>query len=98
MSEDKPWTDYDRLLELEEKHDTDRAAADELGCHPNTYRKHLKRAHEQADDVLEEPEDDEPEELGPEICVRCEENQTPGGAQSANQMCDDCLDEVRHGE
>jgi len=100
MSDDKPWTDYDCLLELEEETETDREAADELGCHPNTYRKHLERAHEEQGTTSEEPEDSEEEQpaRGPEICVRCEENRTPGGAASGNTYCPECLDEVREND
>jgi len=96
MGEDKPWTDYDRLLELEEEHDTYRAIADELGCHSNTVRTHLKRAHEDTGHDLQDEDDDVVR--GPETCVRCEENETPGGEKTANMICDECLDEVRHAD
>lgn len=92
MSDDKPWTDYDRLLDLEEEKDTYREMADELGCHPNTVRKHLDRAHEERGIATE---DDEKPVRGPKMCVRCEENETPGGEKTGNTLCVSCIDEAR---
>lgn len=98
MSEDKPWLNYDKLLRLEQKHDTYAAMADELGCHSNTVRKHLSRAHDQADDESTREVVEEDSDRGPEICVRCEENETPGGSKTGNTFCPECLDDVRHDE
>lgn len=89
MSEEKPWMDYDNLLELRDDKDTQEEMAEELGCSVYTVRKHLKRAREEQKQRAVD---------AGILCERCEENETPGGADTGNSYCASCLDEVRHDE
>jgi len=86
QGEKEPWKDLDRLLKWEQKLDTQQEMADAFGCSPSTISYWLGKARtERRRQRLE----------AGELCVRCEENETPGGIDSANRICDACLEEVR---
>lgn len=84
--EDEPWKDLKRLLRLEEKFDYQYEIAHVLGCDPSKISYWLGKAHEVHKEELR---------ASGAICVRCDENETPGADRSVNQLCDECIDALR---
>lgn len=85
--EDEPWKDFERLLRLNEKLDHQYEIAHALGTSGSTISYWLDKAkREELRDALR----------GGEICSRCEDEEVPGGDETANQLCETCVDELRH--
>jgi hypothetical protein len=78
--ENQPWKDLDRLLELDEKMETQNEVADALGCSPSTISYWLQKARDSREAGLDQ---DNPCFYN-EVCG----NEAPG---PNNGACDDCL-------
>lgn len=83
--EEKPWTDLERVLRLDDKMDTQKEMGDALGCHPSTVSTWLQKAKKSRDVSLDSEEQDC---MNWEVCG----NQAPTGRMV---ICDSCLDLVR---
>lgn len=83
---EEPWTDPERMLKLREKFTYQYEIAHVLGTTPSTVSYWMDKA--------EAYERSEALKSGA-LCAICEENETPGGAETGNSLCEECTDAGR---
>lgn len=84
--EEEPWKDLERLLKLDEKFDYQYEIAHVLGTTPATISYWMGKAHEhRREEALK----------AGALCKRCEDAETPGGGKTGNELCVECLSELR---